>query len=1543
MGEKISDSYRARIDRYVAEYETLSFRNNFNEKFIEIITKIDNDNNTKIDAIDTYGSCNVCRQSYLNRHLHERENCELYENLFSNTMKPITLEETIDIDLWNWKAVEKTSVYFPIWNTQKEWGESLSLIEQLKDPVQIICKPERYWTLFIDKYQQDQLELMKLPKLLSQIAIIDYLPVMDEVKELKKVFDKYDQEEERGIFSKIQNNDQRTTTGHYYLFDYAITTNQYISKNDFYYLIENPPNEIVSNHCQTCHKSFSLFNRRYYCRMCGHQHCSDCLLFKRIPHLGYIKLPVRICRKCSNEKETFVYQHIFTYVKLLIERNYTKYLREYLALLYLYKSDGNESFYRTTGEHFYQLANYSLTLQCFTYAKTSSEVYFKYSIEFCYKKEYSYAFTCMQLCQKSSQFWLEQAVLQNSSIYALLCYECAKLTIEQVFNFAIRKSSDDMDTCLFYLLYLHVKYGDNNKITWKQLAEKTLLETTYDGSVAIFCFYLYGTIPVDQWCQIAEGLAETKQFNKLAYLLSYLYDNLRINLLISSNSYVYFLSKILVSSSTTILLDDWLNDVYKTLTSSINHIVIGLTICHLYRYTSWVEYKTQYVSDKNYIKALLCHKMAEYINRNNDLDWLINAIENFSPVGYELLNGIKSPYDWKQLGDRYVSDKKYDIALNCYLWCPSAKIDEIIVEKVQSSTLPLSIALQYYIIVYKRLRGNNTKQLFHQCLGRLQLSEVQPSEYRSKMYLIQAVIFKLENQLEKSLQSAHDALLCHPYDAVIDGLVIYMDHSNFHSTLRQTLINDIKKRSLDLVDITPPITMMNLTFLNRTEYLRMLKKYERAILKRLAENDPIQAAYSYMDLSMTVTGSGTLLMNNLIMTCLYFFKFMNQTKCTLAELYAYRSIIFDISIEIFLLTRHYLSLYFQMYAYKLLYTLIMCSTNLFTKRLISSGSLKPTIVSQPILNDFHETILDELLKSILQLSKVTPFTHVPSTALSYDMVYMGCAGNEFLSKYLKSLAAENSMYQYYFFEGIWKGWVSAEDFDYERYCCMYLLLRDYQWTTYDVADLLRWPMIPKTHDGWYLSTKHELQLDQSGYAEVIGVTLNNDTGDIEFMFTEAKKTEHKRFDATDVMDVLTNGITYACFTLDPPNAQYHSHPFNEMRYLPKRLVKVPNYLLTLLHTDYLLKMISTGVEICSLTPFEMRSSAENLMQRLPAHIREELQSIAMKHKGPLIDSIHRFWIQLESDIEYEQVFHKNFFGRKNENIVHCYLSDKVKMCVKKHRMKYDEHGNLIDDPSDDENDQSAEAEFARIFTKYYDEIGQYFPELLRLKELLKLSVLSRIIQARYESQCNFIAQIENDTTLRDLLTEIKRKIGRYPTGYEKTDEEILNSLSNSLYKNYFCKKSNLKPYLLDWLKYNHQRELETYLKQSLIQRKAKLKFTIEKLKLHYDGEDDDDDERRLDNDKKQCFWVPAAFSPSLDMKVYGGVLLNPTLVEKNNLKNEIEKSKKSTTTPNANQVSKRSRDIKPKPQSHKTQQSRRRNNSPAPEKQRSKLNSNQFY
>ncbi|CAF4746120.1 unnamed protein product, partial [Rotaria sp. Silwood2] len=243
-----------------------------------------------------------------------------------------------------------------------------------------------------------------------------------------------------------------------------------------------------------------------------------------------------------------------------------------------------------------------------------------------------------------------------------------------------------------------------------------------------------------------------------------------------------------------------------------------------------------------------------------------------------------------------------------------------------------------------------------------------------------------------------------------------------------------------------------------------------------------------------------------------------------------------------------------------------------------------------------------------------------------------------------------------------------------------------------------------------------------------------------------------------------------------------SHPFNDMKYLPKRLSLATNYLQTLLHADYLLKMISTNTEVCSQNPFEMRPSDSGFMLRLPSHIRNEFKSIIeQKHQNLIGDNIHRFWIQAGT-VSFQQTFHRGFFGfgRINENIQKFYIADDLKMSVRKHRMKYDEKGNLIDDTNDIENDHSAEALFTKLFTKYYDEIGEYFPELLRLKELLKLGALSLFIQAQYERMKDYIHTIQSDTSIDEHLKKIKARIGRYPTGYDKTDEEVVSTLLNKL-------------------------------------------------------------------------------------------------------------------------------------------------------------------
>ncbi|CAF1282037.1 unnamed protein product, partial [Didymodactylos carnosus] len=82
--------------------------------------------------------------------------------------------------------------------------------------------------------------------------------------------------------------------------------------------------------------------------------------------------------------------------------------------------------------------------------------------------------------------------------------------------------------------------------------------------------------------------------------------------------------------------------------------------------------------------------------------------------------------------------------------------------------------------------------------------------------------------------------------------------------------------------------------------------------------------------------------------------------------------------------------------------------------------------------------------------------------------------------------------------------------------------------------------------------------EQTAFAKVIGITLNGDTGEIDFLLAQANKMEHNLFDMYDVVDILTNGITSAFFTLDPPNTEYHSHPFHEMKYFPERLILFTN-------------------------------------------------------------------------------------------------------------------------------------------------------------------------------------------------------------------------------------------------------------------------------------------------------------------------------------------------------------------------------------------------
>ncbi|CAF2961763.1 unnamed protein product, partial [Rotaria sp. Silwood2] len=388
MGPKMSDIYRTQIDEYITNYESLTFVDNFSEKIKEILERFTKDTE-QITNLDNYVQCNVCYQSSLNNNVHQGQNVESYEKFFNDSTS-IKLEQIIDQSIWNWKSVVITTKYLSLWNNSQRWNLIKPIIEQISIPIEIVRQSSnrRFWTRCIDKYECEKEKLYKLPELLSCICSINVLPNSNEVDELKQIFDKYDQDEEGGVLTKLHLvNDQRTTTGGNYCLVDPSTKNKYIDIDQFRFPIENPPPFMDNaSQCNACKRVFTLLHRRHTCRMCSEQHCAECLSFKRIPHLGYIAKPVRICRKCSCIKQSLLYEHLFNYVQQLIESNRIQYLNVYLALINKYEPNGDETFYRQVGDRYFDFKQYSLALQCFIYSKMNNDDWFRYSIDLCAKK-----------------------------------------------------------------------------------------------------------------------------------------------------------------------------------------------------------------------------------------------------------------------------------------------------------------------------------------------------------------------------------------------------------------------------------------------------------------------------------------------------------------------------------------------------------------------------------------------------------------------------------------------------------------------------------------------------------------------------------------------------------------------------------------------------------------------------------------------------------------------------------------------------------------------------------------------------------------------------------------------------------------------------------------------------------------------------------------------------------------------------------------------------------------------------------------------------
>lgn len=237
------------------------------------------------------------------------------------------------------------------------------------------------------------------------------------------------------------------------------------------------------------------------------------------------------------------------------------------------------------------------------------------------------------------------------------------------------------------------------------------------------------------------------------------------------------------------------------------------------------------------------------------------------------------------------------------------------------------------------------------------------------------------------------------------------------------------------------------------------------------------------------------------------------------------------------------------------------------------------------------------------------------------------------------------------------------------------LLFENSWTFLEVDQNIDspWVMVDRDEEGWMKPTRSLPYTDDMAfvkYRSMNGVKVNHTTGEITF-FMEPQRSDRPEYEKTftlfDLQEMLAKNLNGAVFSLDPVDPDKPYHPFNALRFGPRRLVE-SELLNTMLLTDYVLKFLTTHQEVQGQYPYEQKP-VDQMISYLPAYLRKIIDDFHHEqHSG----TTHRFWIEAE---EIDVLLSDETFS--SGDIVQIEL-DNLRMVVKKHRMERDIHGELKD-------------------------------------------------------------------------------------------------------------------------------------------------------------------------------------------------------------------------------------------------------------------------
>jgi hypothetical protein len=299
------------------------------------------------------------------------------------------------------------------------------------------------------------------------------------------------------------------------------------------------------------------------------------------------------------------------------------------------------------------------------------------------------------------------------------------------------------------------------------------------------------------------------------------------------------------------------------------------------------------------------------------------------------------------------------------------------------------------------------------------------------------------------------------------------------------------------------------------------------------------------------------------------------------------------------------------------------------------------------------------------------------------------------------------------------------------------LLASKGWNFSQVEALIRSYPVPRDAAGFYTVRRAgdvTPAVPNAKWKCIRGVTIDLHDGSISVHADTAKRGEIALTSMDDVLDSAKVGkYGGAFFSLDHPQDSdaeggitMASHPFQKMRFGPSQL-RDSGLLATMFHTDYLLKMFTSGVELSSAPPFATRPLSAGLISGLPPALASCIEDYSTRQKRKEVSefaandaNLHRFWIEA-GEIEMHEV------SPSSSTKVTYWFGD-VDMKVKKHLMKINEQGHMEDDEDGDDNaSTNPEAKFAALLTSRYADLSKAFPEFARLRELQKALAIGTLV------------------------------------------------------------------------------------------------------------------------------------------------------------------------------------------------------------------------